>query len=148
MTPDGEPLREWLSRSEAETREAGREFAGGARAGTVVLLEGELGAGKTTFVRGVLEGLGYEGPVRSPTFNLIQTFDTDPPVMHADLYRMTSEAGLGLEDYLTAFLCFVEWPDRLSPGFLNAVDPVRIRIEFVEEGRRIMVHSPRRPDPS
>jgi tRNA threonylcarbamoyladenosine biosynthesis protein TsaE len=104
-------------------------------AGTLVLLEGELGAGKTTFVRGVLEGLGHVGAVRSPTFNLIQTYATIPPVMHADLYRLSSALGLGIEEYLDDHLCLIEWPDRL--GVVDGA--VWVRISFAEGGRVVEV---------
>lgn len=101
-------------------------------------LEGPLGAGKTTLVRGLLEALGHEGPVRSPTFNLLQAFDTDPPVLHADLYRVSSAEGTGLEDYLDTHVVLVEWPDRLPD------DPEhwRVEIAFEGEGRKATVISP------
>jgi len=108
------------------------------KAGDVVLLEGELGAGKTTLVRGLLEGLGHLGPVRSPTFNLVQTFDTSPPVMHADLYRVGSYEGIGLEDYLETHLCLIEWPDRAT-GLIDPELCWRVRIEFLGEGREVTV---------
>lgn len=113
-----------------------------------MLLKGELGAGKTTLVRGVLEGLGFDGPVRSPTFNLIQTFDTKPPVMHADLYRLKSAIGVGLEDYLDTHLCLVEWPDRLG-GLIDPDSAWQVEIEFEANGRLVRIIPPkieRNPD--
>ena len=109
--------------------------------GDVVLLSGELGAGKTTFARGLLEALGHEGPVRSPTFNLVQTFDTHPPVMHADLYRVQSYEGIGIEDYLDSHLCLIEWPDR-AEGLANPDDVWKVHFEFTPTGRRITVSPP------
>src|SRR3569832_478619 len=94
------------------TRAIGGSLKGRLTGGDVVLLDGPLGAGKTTLVRGFLEALGITHGVRSPTFNLIQTFETDPPVMHADLYRVASYQGIGLEEYLASHVCFIEWPDR------------------------------------
>lgn len=111
------------------------------RPGDVVFLSGDLGAGKTTFVRGLLESLGYDGPVRSPTFNLIQTFDTAPPVMHADLYRVAAWQGIGLEDYLDTHLCLIEWPDR-AVGLLPDQMAWRIQIDFAEKGRRVTLCPP------
>ena len=122
---------------EAATRALAAELAASLKEGDLVLLEGPLGAGKTTFVRGILEGLGFEGPVRSPTFNLLQTFDTSPPVLHADLYRVSSSTGLGIEEYLATHICFVEWPDR-APQLLNLA-PHRVSIEFESSGRRIRI---------
>jgi len=136
--------REAISASEAETRKLGARLAAGLTAGAVVLLEGQLGAGKTTFVRGVLEALGHHGPVRSPTFNLIQSFTTNPPVMHADLYRVSSYHGIGLEDYMDTHVCLIEWPDRalgLTP------EEGCWRVEFTIEGlgRRIRIRPPLQP---
>jgi tRNA threonylcarbamoyl adenosine modification protein YjeE len=106
---------------EESTRRLAADFVRRLEPGDIVLLEGPLGAGKTTFVRGALEGLGYLGIVRSPTFNLIQTFETVPPVLHADLYRVPSEAGLGIEEAAESCISFIEcahggwrsdWPAR------------------------------------
>ena len=116
----------------------GAEFSRELEQGDVILLEGPLGAGKTTFVRGVLEGLGFSGPVRSPTFNLLQVFDTSPAVLHADLYRLPSAQGIGLEDYLESHICLVEWPERAS-GYFEPMSPVRINIEFEGVGRRVRI---------
>lgn len=109
--------------------------------GDCVLLEGDLGAGKTTLVRGALRSLGYQGEVRSPTFNLLQDLATDPPVLHADLYRVESAVGLGLEEYLDTHLCFIEWPDRLK-GVVQLEKCWRVRIAFEGEGRRVFIESP------
>src|SRR4051812_21064266 len=87
--------RTHIVRDEAAMRELGGALTNELRVGDVVFLYGELGAGKTTLVRGFIDALGYEQPVRSPTFNLIHLFPTDPPVMHVDLYRVASHAGLG-----------------------------------------------------
>jgi len=124
-------------------RAFGASLATRLRAGDVVLLYGDLGAGKTTLVRGLLEGLGYVGPVRSPTFNLVQTFPTNPPVMHADLYRVGSYEGIGLEDYLESHLCLIEWPDRAT-GLVSVEDCWLITIDFEEPGRRVTVENPSR----
>ena len=116
-------------------------FVASLRKGDVVLFNGQLGAGKTTMIRGMLEGLGHRGPVRSPTFNLIQTFETKPPVMHADLYRVKGYAGIGIEDYLDTHLCLIEWPDRAA-GLLNTEECWQVSIEFVPTGRSIEIVAP------
>jgi tRNA threonylcarbamoyladenosine biosynthesis protein TsaE len=128
---------------EQATRALGASLAAAFRRGDVVLLSGELGAGKTTFVRGVLEALGHSGPVRSPTFNLVQTFETEPPVMHADLYRVASHEGLGLEEYLETHLCLIEWPER-AVGLVREDDAWRVRLAFAGEGREATVVPPGR----
>lgn len=124
--------------SEAETRALGAQLAQQLKPGDIVRLEGPLGAGKTTLVRGLLEALGHEGPVRSPTFNLLQAFDTDPPVLHADLYRVASAEGTGLEDYLDTHIVLVEWPDRLPEDDLHW----RVKISFKGASRQAMIERP------
>ena len=127
---------------DAATREWAASLAPSFHAGDVVLLEGPLGAGKTTWVRGLVAGLGYLGIVRSPTFNLIQTFDTTPPVMHADLYRVKSYQGIGLEDYLSTHLCLIEWPDR-AEGLVDPEDCWRLTIDFDGSGRLARLQAPK-----
>ncbi|RYG26196.1 tRNA (adenosine(37)-N6)-threonylcarbamoyltransferase complex ATPase subunit type 1 TsaE, partial [bacterium] len=81
---------------------------------------------------------GHEGPVRSPTFNLLQSFDTEPPVLHADLYRVASAEGTGLEDYLDTHIVLVEWPDRLPEDESHW----RVTISFTEGGRHAVIEQP------
>lgn len=111
------------------------------RAGDIVLLHGELGAGKTTFVRGALAELGITEGVRSPTFNLLQVFETTPPVLHADLYRLTAAQGIGLEDYLESHLCFVEWPEH-GADILDPETSWNVTISTIPEGRRVQISRP------
>jgi len=136
-----EHLDERFLPDDTATRLWAAELAPRFKIGDVVLLEGPLGAGKTTWVRGLLAGLGYLGPVRSPTFNLIQTFDTTPPVMHADLYRVASHEGIGIEDYLDAHLTLIEWPDRAA-GLIDESECWRLTIDFADEGRRALLRPP------
>lgn len=128
--------------NEKDMLEFAAELARGWRAGDIVLLSGDLGAGKTTFVRGVLAGLGVHEGVRSPTFNLFQIFQTKPPVLHADLYRLQSSTGLGIEDYLDDQLCLIEWPDRLAPEHREGRPVWEIQFDFCERGRRVTVIAP------
>ncbi len=137
-------MQRFTPANEHEMRALGAKLAQQWRAGDLVCLEGELGAGKTTLVRGALEGIGYHGVVRSPTFNLIQTYDTSPPVLHADLYRLANAHGLGLEEYEETHLCLIEWPDRLG-DWLRPGTFWRVRIEFAEPGRNVLVFPPRAP---
>src|SRR5215217_7328985 len=104
-----------------ETEAAGAELARGLAPGDVVLVSGELGSGKTTFVRGACRALGVEGPVTSPTFTIGQVLGHQPEIAHLDLYRLGSLAGEDpalLEDYLTPErVAFVEWPEVAEPVF-------------------------------
>jgi tRNA threonylcarbamoyladenosine biosynthesis protein TsaE len=106
--------------SPAETETAGETLGKRLRVGDVVLLTGELGAGKTTFVRGVTRGAGSSAPVASPTFQLVRVYPGRVQLAHVDLYRienMSELADLGLEELAGEGAVVVEWGDRLLvPG--------------------------------
>ena len=106
--------RHRTSTSSADTEALGAELAKTLGPGDLVLVEGELGAGKTTFVRGACRALGVEGPVTSPTFTIGQRYRGRVPVSHLDLFRigeMSQEDPDLLADYLDAdTIAFVEWP--------------------------------------
>jgi len=135
--------QEFFPKSENEMLTLGAHLISSLRAGDVVYLSGELGAGKTTLVRGMLAELGHQEGVRSPTFSLIQLYETMPPVAHVDLYRVKSHAGLGLEDLLDTHLLLIEWPDRAT-GLVEDGQVTRIDIEFAEEGRKVRFRPARR----
>jgi tRNA threonylcarbamoyladenosine biosynthesis protein TsaE len=107
------------SSSPAETEAIGAEIARWLRPGDVVLVSGELGAGKTTLIRGGCRALGVEGPFTSPTFTIGHRYAGRVPVSHLDLFRLASLEGEDpalLEDYLTAdAVAFVEWPAVAEP---------------------------------
>lgn len=116
---------------EAGLRRVGARLAALLRAGDAVLLSGDLGAGKTTLARAILEGLGHAGEVPSPTFTLAEPYPgLRPPVLHADLYRLEPGApldDLGLEDWLETGVILVEWPERLAPRAFP--DALRLRLD-------------------
>lgn len=123
-----------------DTERAGRELAAGLRPGDVVLVSGELGAGKTTFVRGALRGLGVSEEVTSPTFVIGHLYDTvTGPVAHLDLYRLS---GLGGEDpglldpyFGPETITFVEWPERAEAEDMAAMGrPVARRVTLAHAG--------------
>ena len=99
------------SSSAAETERLGAQLATRLRPGDIVLVQGELGAGKTTFVRGACRELGVEGPVTSPTFTIGQIYAGPVEVAHLDLYRLDEVDPAILEDYLAPDrIAFIEWP--------------------------------------
>ena len=104
----------------AATEAAGAALAALLRPGDIITLDGALGAGKTTLVRGLLAALGHGGEVPSPTFAIVQPYDDLPlPLWHADLYRLQDPSELdelGLDTVLDDGALVVEWPDRAGPG--------------------------------
>ena len=120
------------SASPEETESAGAGLAARLRPGDVVLVIGELGSGKTTFVRGAARALGVTDPVTSPTFTIGQLYGGGPvEVAHLDLYRLHSLAGEDpalLDDYLTPErIGFVEWPEAAVPQLERVAARVEIR---------------------
>jgi tRNA threonylcarbamoyladenosine biosynthesis protein TsaE len=115
----------------AETEALAARLAAALEPGDVVLIAGELGSGKTTFVRGACRALGVEGRVTSPTFTIGQRYDGRVPVAHLDLYRLVDLGGEDpalLADYLTPErIAFVEWPE-VADGFVGQPVAARVRL--------------------
>src|SRR3954470_1565701 len=106
---------ETITGSPAETEALAALLAGRLSAGDVVTISGELGAGKTTFVRGAARALGVTGPVSSPTFTIGHRYEAPTPVAHLDLYRIAGldpEEWGDLEPYFDGTVTFVEWPEH------------------------------------
>jgi tRNA threonylcarbamoyladenosine biosynthesis protein TsaE len=127
--------------SEAETEEAGARLGAMLRPGDVVALYGDLGAGKTTFARGMLRGLGFAGEVASPTFPIVIAYDPPDvrlPLWHADLYRIEDESEieeLALDEAGEGALV-IEWPERLGAALPRSA--LRIRLETIAAGGRAL----------
>jgi tRNA threonylcarbamoyladenosine biosynthesis protein TsaE len=115
-----------ITRSEEETADAGLELASTLRAGDVILLFGDLGAGKTAFTRGLAMGLGVPAEdVSSPTFTIMQEYRGGRlPLFHVDLYRLNDPReidDLGLDELAVDGVLAIEWADRLPRPFLGAI---------------------------
>lgn len=144
MTRSGDRW-EILSLSEEETLRIGRTFAAVLFPGMTLLLEGSLGAGKTTLVRGIADGLGARN-VRSPSFTLMNEYAGYIPIVHVDLYRLALGGGddLGLEEsIINGALLLVEWPDRWE--FPPLEDLWHVKLLWEKEGemgsRKIVVEA-------
>jgi tRNA threonylcarbamoyl adenosine modification protein YjeE len=113
-------ITRFVTRSPEETTELATQIGTRLRPGDTVLLEGDIGAGKTHFARSLIQSLqDVPEDVPSPTFTLIQTYDTrSGPIWHADLYRLSGPEDIvetGLLDAMDTAICLIEWPDRLGP---------------------------------
>lgn len=133
-----------LLADEAATLALGARLAAALRPGMVVYLQGDLGAGKTTLVRGVLRTLGYAGRVKSPTYTLVESYVLSKfTLQHYDLYRMLDprewmDAGFR-DDCNAATLSLVEWPEKAT-GLLPPAD-LRVHLSFSGEGRQATIHA-------
>ena len=134
-----------LKLPDAEASEAlGAALASGVAPGRVLHLRGDLGAGKTTVVRGVLRALGHEGKVKSPTYTLVEPYALSRlHLYHFDFFRLKDAAeweSSGFRDYFgPQAACLVEWPERVGPA-LGTPD-VELRLEFAPVGRRAVLSS-------
>lgn len=123
----------WQLVGEAATEAAGATLAPRLRPGDVVALEGNLGAGKTSFARGLLRGLGFAGEVPSPSFPLVIPYappDLMIPLWHIDLYRIEAPGELielGLDEGRTDSVLLIEWPERMGAGLWP--DTLRLHID-------------------
>ena len=130
-----------VSKSERETEELGRRLAESLPGGAVVAMYGELGAGKTAFVRGLARGLGLTARVSSPTFTIVNEYPGERELIHFDMYRLSGADELfdiGWEDYLSrGAVCAVEWSENVEDAFYG--DEIRVRIEKLSERERRIV---------
>ncbi len=135
-------MSEYLSRSEGETEELGARLAKNLPGGTVVAMYGDLGAGKTAFVRGMARGMGLSCRVSSPTFTIVNEYLGERELIHFDMYRLSGADELfdiGWEDYLNrGAVCAVEWSEKVEDAFFG--DEVRVTIEKLSDsGRKITI---------
>src|SRR3989339_993417 len=130
--------------NEEQTKKIAANFATGLKGGETILLVGELGAGKTTFVKGLGRALGIVQEIVSPTFTLLQVYETTQvPIhrlVHVDTYRLDQESQLreiGLEDYLNQpdTVVVIEWPEKLQTLLTVLEHPITIKLHTVGQER-------------
>ena len=132
-------MEEFVSNSEKDTLEFAAAFAKSLNAGDIVLLDGDLGAGKTVFSKGIVDALSDGKCVAvSPTFVIVNVYDCVPPVYHFDLYRINDVSELdaiGAEEYFYSDgICLVEWPMRASDVFPHTA--IKVYIEKIDDDKR------------
>lgn len=135
-------MAEFISHSQLETEELGRKLAEKLPGGSVVAMYGDLGAGKTAFVRGMARGMGLSCRVSSPTFTIVNEYLGERELIHFDMYRLSSADELfdiGWEDYLSRnAVCAVEWSENVQDAFFG--DEIVVRIEKLNDtDRKILI---------
>jgi tRNA threonylcarbamoyladenosine biosynthesis protein TsaE len=134
-----------ISHSPADTEALGERFGRAAQAGWVIALSGDLGAGKTQFVRGVARGLGCAGRVHSPTFTLVNEYGGGRlNLFHLDLYRLETPEQIlsaGIEEFLTPDgVAVVEWAERISNFQFPISNFITVKIEILGDNERKITH--------
>lgn len=135
----------FISHSPAETESLGEKFGRAARRGLVIALSGDLGAGKTQFVRGVARGLGIAGRVHSPTFTLVNEYGGGRlKLFHLDLYRLETPEHIlsaGIEEYLKPEgVSVIEWAERIYDCRLPIADLKNVTLEVINENERRIIY--------
>ena len=138
----------YIAKNEAETLKIGEKISAALKGGDILCLYGDLGAGKTTLVKGLAKGFGIKKEIVSPTFAILNVYDirvqeqkTAKKIAHFDLYRLKNAEeflDMGGMDYLGApnTICVIEWPEKIE-GILKNKKCVNIRIEHKNNGREI-----------
>ena len=132
-------MKKFICKNKSETQELGRIVASFSFRQEVITLSGQLGAGKTTFSQGFAKGLGIEGVINSPTFNIVKCyFNALIPLYHIDAYRLEDlHQDLGLEEYIEGDgVCLVEWAEFIEEVIPNEL--LKINIEILENEERLI----------
>jgi len=140
---------EYTNSCQEETINLGKNISKKLSGGEIILLSGDLGAGKTTFVKGLAEGIGVDDVITSPTFALMNVYEVANSklgiknLVHIDTYRMENEDNLveiGIEDYLgdPKTVCVIEWPEKVQ-GLLEGLDTINVHFEHISENVRKLI---------
>lgn len=133
-------IENYISKSTDETIKVAKDFARTLDKGSIVLLDGDLGAGKTVFAKGVVDYFSSGKIIAvSPTFVIVNVYETNPPIYHFDLYRISDESELsaiGAEEYLysNVGISLIEWPSR-AENFFNE-SAIKVYIEKINDNER------------
>lgn len=130
------------SNSELETIEIAQNFESEKFPNMIICLNGELGSGKTMFVKGIANALGIIDPITSPTFNIIKEYDGELPLYHLDVYRLDGKTdGVGIEEYYTKNgVVIIEWADSIQD--ILPEKRLDIKIKVAGENKRVLVITP------
>ena len=133
---------QFISNSEADTMNFAKQIAAKLKRGDIVVLTGELGSGKTKFVEGFLSFFGLENEISSPTFTIVNEYDTnDFPIYHFDVYRLEDSSEfyeIGGEEYFENGLCLIEWGEIVKDAFPNKYIHITFRKDNKNENVRIL----------
>lgn len=132
----------FVSKSEEQTMEIAENIETEKFDGMVICLDGELGSGKTAFVKGFAKALGIKDNITSPTFNIIKEyFDGDSALYHMDVYRLDGKEDIGIEDYFNkSGIVIIEWSEMIKE--ILPEDRLEVNFKIVDENTRIIVLKP------
>ena len=126
-----------------DTQKLGESFSKKIKEGDIILLYGDLGSGKTTFVKGILNGFNFPSEVTSPTFSLINEYEADKKVIHIDCYRETEIKrwiNIGIEDYFNSSnIIIIEWPETLEDIIPDYA--IKIEMKHIDDNKREIIFS-------
>lgn len=126
------------TKSSQETIDLGKKLSSCLKKGDLILVKGELGAGKSTLIKGIASGIGVKDEVKSPSFIIVNELEGDDVILyHIDLYRIEGKEifTLGFDEFLSNGIVVIEWADKIE-NFLNGIDFIDINIEIINENER------------
>ena len=133
--------KNYITTDYLDTQKLGESFSKKIKKGDIILLYGDLGSGKTTFVKGILKGFNFPSEVTSPTFSLINEYEADKKVIHVDCYRETEIKrwiNIGIEDYFNSSdIIIIEWPEILEDIIPHYA--IKIEMKHIDHNKREII---------